>query len=387
MTKRPLPVICSALALALLATTARADDAACASQEAAGLRDNPASIVIPQLAPTCYGVSEEKQPLTQQVRALIDKDPTFERLAGALRTLATHVGASSVYGAQAQRDAFVARANAAAEDVARQLPAGQADASPLFWQIENGRVMAVPGLDIVSALNAACPSAASSGAAACKTAIDSAKAWFRAVQLVDTTLSIYSKPGIQELLTRSTNRLAMWHAYRDEGLPQFQWEWLVNSWRLNKSDKGPDGRARDAAGQPIGPMKVPTDQIIVLHPGVGLEYRESPDEQPTSGNSVDSHTAPIVYLELLGRYRWSWNETSGKMIGGSGVSIITTYADRDNDTQVGYGLLFHSRFTKSYKLGITRSGDTTNLIFNIDLADFFKDKLSYWKDVEEEATK
>jgi hypothetical protein len=75
------------------------------------------------------------------------------------------------------------------------------------------------------------------------------------------------------------------------------------------------------------------------------------------------------------------------MIGGSGVSLITTYADRDNDTQVGYGLLFHSRFTKSYKLGITRSGDTTNLIFNIDLADFFKDKLSYWKDVEEEATK
>jgi hypothetical protein len=75
------------------------------------------------------------------------------------------------------------------------------------------------------------------------------------------------------------------------------------------------------------------------------------------------------------------------MIGGSGISLVATYADRNHDTKVGYGLLFHSRMTKNYTLGITRSGDTTNVVFNADLAEFFKDKMAYWKGVEEMSTK
>jgi hypothetical protein len=94
-----------------------------------------------------------------------------------------------------------------------------------------------------------------------------------------------------------------------------------------------------------------------------------------------------VYLEIVGRNRWSWNETTGAMIGGSGVSVVATYADRNHDTKVGYGLLFHSRLTKNYTLGITRSGGTTSVVFNADLAEFFKDKMDYWKGVEEKSTR
>lgn len=117
---------------------------------------------------------------------------------------------------------------------------------------------------------------------------------------------------------------------------------------------------------------------------MGLEYRDRPD---SSTADDESKTAPIVYLEIFGRNRWSWNEKTGEMIGGSGVSLVATYADRDDDTEVGYGLLFHSRRSKAYTPGVTRSGDATNIIFNADLAEFFKERMGYWKSVGEMATK
>jgi hypothetical protein len=396
-----------AVVLLLAATLVRAEDASCSKEERDGLLAcNSVANVIPQLGPTCYGVPEEQQPLSQEIHALIDKDPTSERLAAALRTLATRVKTGEVYGSQATRDAFAKRAQEAADDVARNVPAGEGKTSPSVWQVDHGIVSAVPGLNVMEILNNGCPPmdgpttksceadpsvakaqlGAISSNKTCQAAITSAKAWLRVVTLADATLSRYSGPALNELLVRSTNRLAMWHAYRDEALPQFQWEWFVNSWRLNKADKGPNGRPRDANNQPIGPMKAPTDQIILLHPGVGLEYRNKPGQQPTAGTSSGSKTEPILYLELVGRYRWSWDESTGKMIGGSGVSLVVSYADRNNDKRVGYGLLFHSRLTKAYTLGITRSGHATNVIFNVDLAEFFKDKLSYWKGVESAAT-
>jgi hypothetical protein len=374
----------TAAAFLLTAAVTRADDAACAQQEQDGLAGVKASLVIPQLAPTCYGVPEEDDPVTREILGFIDKEPTPEILATALRTLATHVKTQSVYGTPATRDAFAQSATGAAEDVARQLAAGTGNTRAVVWHVNSGMVAAVPGLDIVQLLDSSCATVAAAKTQPCKDAIQSAKAWLRVVQLAETTLTRYSASTIQDLLTRSTNRLAMWHAYRDEALPQFPWEWLLNSRRLDKADKGPNGRPRDGNGQPMGPMKVPTDQIILLHPGVGLEYRNEPDKQ-AAVDSDESKTAPIIYLEVLGRYRWAWDESTGKMLGGNGISLVVTYADRQDDTEVGYGLMFHSRFSTTYTLGITRSGDSTNVIFNVDLAQFFKDKLSYWQGVESKA--
>jgi hypothetical protein len=373
-----------ACSLVQAAAVARADDAVCAQQEQQAIvRDKvPAAVVIPQLASSSYGVAEEKHPLTLEIRAFIDKDASPARLATALRTLAMRVKDGALYGPQDLREAFAANAQAAAADVAREVPSGKGSTSPIPWQIEEGRVRAVPNLNLIGVLNSACPAGSDPAGDNCQNGIKTAKAWLRAAQLADAALSRYTQAFLDALLARSTQRLAMWHAYRDEALPQYPWEWLINSYRLNKGDKGPKGRERDANGQPIGPMNVPTDQIIFLHPGVGLEYRDRSDKEPAAGTTADSKTAPIVYLEFLGRYRWSWDATTGKMIGGNGISLVGTYADRENDTEVGYGLMFHSRQTKTYTLGITRSGDTTNVIFNADLAEFFKDKLSYWRGVE-----
>jgi hypothetical protein len=237
---------------------------------------------------------------------------------------------------------------------------------------------------VITLLDQDCPRGSDTTAGNCAQAIKTAKSWLRATQLANTALSRYAQSFLEAQLARSTARLAMWHSYRDEALPQFQWEWLLNSYRLNKADKDlKKGRPRDSNGQPMGPMNVPTDQIIFLHPGVGLEHRDNPDKQTTAAES-ESKTQPILYLELIGRNRWSWNENTGQMIGGNGISLVATYADRGDDTKVGYGIMFHSRRTKAYTLGITRSGDATNIIFNADLAEFFKDKLSFWQDIQEE---
>jgi hypothetical protein len=365
--------------------SALADDAECARNEQLGFElGNRASLVIPQLAPACYGVKDEQHPLTQEIFALIVRQPPTDRVAVALTTLAARVRDGDLYGAHTTREAFAQSALGAADDVVRNVAPGDGRIRPVDWKIRDGAAKAVPGVNLIALLDEGCPAGADPATAPCKNAIDSAKAWFRVVQLTEATLTSYSASAINDLLTRSTNRLAMWHAYRDEALPQFPWEWFVNSWRLNKADKGPNGRPRDAHNQPRGPMKVPTDQIIVLHPGVGLEYRNDPDEQLPAG-ADDSKTAPIIYLEILGRYRWAWDESTGAMRGGSGVSLVATYADREHDTEVGYGLMFHSRFSKTYTLGVTRSGDATNIIFNVDLAQFFKDKLSYWRGVDRAA--
>jgi hypothetical protein len=361
-----------------------ADDAACAMQEELGRASLKASLVIPQLAPTCYGVPEEQHAVTQEFFGMINGKPGSEPLVLALRALAAGVEDDALYGEQGVRSAFAAGARSAAQGVADSVPAGEGPTSPLVWQVEDGLVRAVSGLDVVAILNGGCPNAGPDDSPACRKAIAAAKAWLRAVQLVETALTRYTAPTLDELLQRSTTRLAMWHSYRDEGLPQYPWEWLLNSARLNKADKGSDGRPRDANGQPMGPMQVPTDQIILLHPGVGLEYREHPDE-PTA--STDSKMSPIIYLEVVGRHSWSWDESTGAMLGGRGISFVATYADREDDTEVGYGVLFHLRRAKAFTFGITRSGDATNIIFNADVADFFKDKLGYWKKVEAQATK
>jgi hypothetical protein len=384
-----LPLGAFALAALLLgAAIARADEAQCQKQETDGLAAVAASAVIP-VEPTslCYGAADENHSLTKEIRALVDATPPAPgNLSLALQKLASRVQDDELYGAKPARDEYAGLARSAAAGIEGGVGPGTGSVVTAKWHVSAGQTSALPAVNVGRILDDGCGQTppGATPTPACQKAINESKAWLRVFQLTERTLTQYSAPALNAILQRSTARLAMWHAYRDDGLPQFQWEWLLNSWRLNKADKGRNGRERDKDGQPIGPMKVPTDQIIFLHPGVGLEYRDKPNK---ASGSDDSKTSPIVYLELIGRNRWSWNESTGQMIGGSGVSIIATYADRNHDTKVGYGLQFHSRLTKNYTLGITRTGDTTSVVFNADLAEFFKDKMAYWKGVEEMSTK
>jgi hypothetical protein len=74
------------------------------------------------------------------------------------------------------------------------------------------------------------------------------------------------------------------------------------------------------------------------------------------------------------------------MQGARGISAIMSYTHRQNETKVGYGLLFHWRKSAQFKpfsLAITRSGSNTAVLLNVDLAEYFKDQLGYYQDAQQ----
>jgi len=229
----------------------------------------------------------------------------------------------------------------------------------------------VPDLHITASLTTACQPAPSS--ANCKHALNTAKNWLRLAHLVEGALTLYTSPALEYRQAEAKRRLDMWHAYRDDALPQFPWEWAVNSWYIGQHSP----RERDVSGQPLGPLPLPTAQIVFLHPGTGVEWRD--------GIKNGSKAQPSVYLEVAGFYRWRWDELTGAMEGAKGISAIATYTQRSNETKVGYGFLFHwgnSAQLKPFSIAVTKTGSSTSILLNVDLAEYLKDKLGYYQQAE-----
>ncbi len=362
------------LALAACSVAARADDASCAQQEQAGLQSLSAANVYGQIGIDCYGVDGENNPTTTEVRAVLHKkNLAAADIAAALRLISQRVSEHpEVYQPDAARTQFVAAVSAAAARVDAVDSPGTTAVAPVRWQFASALrpPAAVSALDVGTSLDASCTDKSSAG---CKDAMTKAKAWIRVTVLTESALQAYSASYVASLAAESALRLSRWHAYRDDGLPQFQWEWLLNSWRLTHKETRP----LDQNGQPEGPRAVPTDQIILLHPGIGVEWRDA----VASG----SKTQAAVYLELLGINRWSWKDDTADMGNAVGISAVATYAKRDQATSVGYGLMFHFRSVKPLALAITKSGGDTSIVLNIDLAEYVKDKMDYWSGVGKEA--
>jgi hypothetical protein len=226
----------------------------------------------------------------------------------------------------------------------------------------------VPDLKLDERLQLAC--APEKPLAACRQTMMSTNEWLRFSNLMRRALVLYQKDYTDAVKAYADKRVRMWHAYRDDGLPQFPWEYALNSWVMRRTDQRPR-----VQGNPSGYEAIPTSQLILLHPGAGLEWRED------QGAIDDENLKPALYLELFGINRWSYEE-DGSMRGGSGISLMLSYTNRDGRESTGYGLMFHSRRTKQFSLGIARAGSDTVFMLNVDLAEYFKTYLPYWNDVQ-----
>jgi hypothetical protein len=338
----------------------------------------PVSQILGQLGQACYGTDTDKNSLTQEVRALISKKPSMPADLAEALALATQSARDNQtrYQPEPARQSFIKSSTNAAQRIAAQDDAfGTGSISPEQWTLSGslGAPLQVAELsELAPAVDQAC---ADRESAACSQAVQQAQAWIRIIVLTESTLRAYSAAYLAKLQSLSSLRLARWHAYRDDALPQFQWEWLVNSWRLT----GKETRALDPVShQPMGPRLPPTNQIILFHPGVGIEWRDA----VANGSKVQSS----VYLEVVGINRWSWQEDSANMIGVAGISVVATYANRDNGTRVGYGLMFHLRSVKPVALAVTKSGGDISVVLNVDLAEFVKEKMDYYKQAIDLAT-
>lgn len=181
---------------------------------------------------------------------------------------------------------------------------------------------------------------------ACREAVATGRAAFRAAALVSRALSFSNWPSYNRALSAARVRDAQWTAYFDDARLQYPWELLLNGRR--------HGRENRKAG---GFADVPNDQWILLHPGVGLEYvRNAPK---------GSRFEPALVVEIVGYNRWSWT-TGGGMGRAYGISLIQTYSDRAGLGSARPGIMFH--FDNRFSLALTREGGETGAMLSLDLS-------------------
>jgi hypothetical protein len=323
----------------------------------------------------CLGTADDDDELSKRVNTLLagKSDPSFERSRRALHALLVDVMSNPAdLMPDSDRTVAVNRLQEAVDGVEKLGGAGAGSLAVTDWQWTlNGDVPAIPSLQVTGSLMAAC--AGSADDVGCKSARRNSLEWIRLARLTERALGDYAQPTFDQTQSYVQRRVNMWHAYRDVALPQYPWEYAVNSWRMKREDQREVGPGNK---NPLGMEPIPDSQLMFLHPGASLEWRDARKE------TADSKAMPALYVELIGINSWDWDTTSGAMVGGKGISIIMSYANRDGGEKVGYGLMFHSRISKQFTLGITRAGDETVFLVNVDLAEYAKKQLGYWKDIQ-----
>lgn len=205
----------------------------------------------------------------------------------------------------------------------------------------------------------------------CKNTLSATKSYIRIFTLVENTLLQVLQNDFLDIKAQEDLRLKQWYAYRDEALPQFWWEWAFNGWLQGMAD----GREiiNDVRQ---GQIPVPNDQIILLHPGIGLQYTSIDDVRNDSGsNANDSELSAALYIEFLGYNRWQWDRYTGGMSNAFGVSIVGVAADNKDADDFSYGLMFH--YQNKYSLAVTDDGDgNTGVVINFNLSKLIRDKIN-----------
>jgi hypothetical protein len=149
-----------------------------------------------------------------------------------------------------------------------------------------------------------------------------------------------------------------WQAYFDQARSQTILEYLVNGWIWH----------RDSVRQQGFPPP-PTWQLILLHPGVSLEYADVPRDA--------DRFKPAVHLEVLGINRWGY-EADGAMRSALGFSLGLLYADREDTRDTRALLQIHYR--NRYSLGITYGDGDTGVVLSADLLKLGTGLSGEWRD-------
>lgn len=135
-----------------------------------------------------------------------------------------------------------------------------------------------------------------------------------------------------------------WDSYFNEARSQTFLELFVNGrlWKGSKSD--------------AGFASAPTGQLILLHPGVSLEYVNSAPD--------GDQFKPAVHIEGIG-YNWLHYNDDGTMGRALGFSLGVIYADRASVPDVRPAAFFI--WDNDYSIGVTFGGGSTGVLLSGDL--------------------
>jgi hypothetical protein len=197
----------------------------------------------------------------------------------------------------------------------------------------------------------------------CRVAIADVEAVFRAHSVLERGLTVFHAEVIPNLADLFKKRTEMWDIYRTEARPQYPWEWIVNG----MVDTTLDDRKKDAHKNPIGPANLPSGQIILLHPGVGLERFDIRGTDQSASN-------PTLYLEWFGYNKLQWDYDAGTLRGGLGVSFVSVYSQRQDASDWSRGIMFW--VSNKYGVAVTRNDSGTSIMVSVDVGELYRGKMN-----------
>lgn len=337
----------------------------CAETEA-GLIDAGYEATLQVITPGCLGQGEDKG--SSLVDGLLQIDPNEDLFAARIykiRELMQVMLEFSNLQAQGESDkaAWLALSEGTRKEIviAKRVNAQntkeQNDAfllqlfSPGSWEI-NAEFHAgiVDGLTLTQPDVAACPLPASVECGPYKSRKELIRYLVVASQIRSYALRDSWNSSVKSIELRDTK----WNAYFNDALFQWWWEVGINGYRMKHSDlckRGPDGMQK-------GFCEVPSSQLIVLHPDVGLQW--------VNGARQSSDLKAAVIIEVFGRNSWRWSQ-KGEIQGASGWSAIAAYSDLDGISKWRYGLLYHGK--SKYSFAVTAGNGKFGLLMNLALSD------------------
>ncbi|HZM33737.1 MAG TPA: hypothetical protein VFC18_04515 [Burkholderiales bacterium] len=297
----------------------------------------------------CLGGENDSESVTGEINELIRQVTTRapgtagNALEEALKRVSDYVSTSArerETRSQPLLAAIKTEIDSVREKLTKQEPL--VDQDVVGWQWQDTRFRGLPDVNVAS-LNVMCPP---SEPKLCAEASATGKVVFRAAALVTRTLQLSLTDEYEQALAAARLRKAKWDRYFDEARVQFFWELYANGLRYGRENRKAGGFAEP-----------PHDQIILLHPGVGLEYvNDAP-----SGSRLQA----ALVIELIGYNRWTWSK-QGKMENAFGASLIQSYSDRAGLASARPGIMVH--FQNKYSLAYTRRDGVDGLMLSIDLA-------------------
>ncbi len=192
------------------------------------------------------------------------------------------------------------------------------------------------------------------------------------------TFAVFQALQNPENASRAANyklKFARWDAYRTQSLHQTWWELAINGYRLNNDE----GMCRRERGVRVGLCEVPTSQLIVFRPDVGLRLSRN-----ANGTS---ELKPHLVVELIGRYQFRWKAAADStasakdkstIVNPWGYSIAAAYGIEGDRNRWSFGPMLR---WKSYNFAVTRSSTGRwSLLVNTSLSDKFFQAEADWSE-------
>lgn len=185
-------------------------------------------------------------------------------------------------------------------------------------------------------------------------AADMAEALPRAV----ATRSLYGVVGADTLMRHEAEldaqNEAEWRSYffgAGQSRVQWPWELMINGRRYRAEENESEA----------GRFSPPTDQLIVMHPGVGATFYDGDD----------SEVKLTALAELVGYSRWEYRE--GQRHNEWGASLIAAYTPGDAGDDWGYGVMVRTPYRGLNIAWVRREGangeDEDGFMFSMKVGD------------------